>query len=157
MSLQTEVCCTAAFLHWCKLQWVCINWGTKLSMVNKTKHNQLLADIWDDLFEEQQNISTLWDRQTVRYYILIERHSNLFGSCITCIQHKYTIDESHLIIASNYQNYLPCRWQLPAWGNICKSVWSTKKKSDFFLLFLHFLFSIGKHLSTYLFPFEFIW
>lgn len=95
------------------------NWDT----VNKTKHNQVFAGIWDDPFAEQQNINRLWDRQIVRYYILIKRHSNLLGSCITCIQHKYMIDESYSIIASNCHNYLPCRLQLPAWGNICKLVW----------------------------------
>lgn len=29
-SPQSKVCCTARSFHWCKLQWVCINWGEKL-------------------------------------------------------------------------------------------------------------------------------
>lgn len=84
-SPQSKVCCTAASFYRWKLQWVCINWGTKLTTVNKTKHNQVFTGIWDGSFAEQQNISTLWDRQIVRYYVLIERHSNLLHSCIMCI------------------------------------------------------------------------
>lgn len=118
--------------------------------MNKTKHNQVFAGIWAAPSAEYQNISTLWDRQIIRYYVLIERHSNLLGSCITCMQHKYMIDESYLIIASNYHNYVPCRLQLPAWGNICQLVWPIFFKIDFFSSFPSFFFVFHRKMSFYL-------
>lgn len=84
-SPQSRVCCTAVSYHWCKLQRVCINWGTKLSTENKSKHNQVLKGTWDGPFAEQWNISTLWDKQIVKYHVLIGGHSNVLRSCVTCI------------------------------------------------------------------------